>query len=951
MSLYKKSLKFIETPTTWLIFPIYTIFALLLAIVLVHFLFASYIPSQPYKQLVAGVLSHQNISKVRDIYFIYAVIFLTPALAFFLLKIPALYHKVSSSQKLTHLFSLGPILLFILAYLLFCRIFPNTFYALNALLAGSLSLLLFNINNRSFRFRVFDIQNTIFIFSLLLISTVFIYFNRLTDIDFNPMSGKYQVLFIGAILAGIAFRIKHSSASLFTYLLGVTYALSFSCIYLIEDFSLNIGDYSHWGKLKAADSLVVISIVLTTAHHYWLWKNREGNNSLKFIPLYPVAICLAYLFSSSFPIITIPSDDFHFGEFLTPWAMLKEFGLLPFVDTTPVRGLINYLPASLSELLYNGTISGLFYSFALIHAVFIGLYFAILRKFLPVSLLLIFSFFLPISNGLYEGEFLSVLLIVYSFSVLRNAPSPGLIFKLYVFLVASILFMNGQGVLAAISVTAMAIYYLMTDQLFRNELLKNKSAVRYAILSLLLLLIISPLLIPIATYIYEQSIINQAAYGLKYFDEFGLANYGRYTGELIRSFGFIIITISLSLLVHNKFRIKVKKYYPLLIALFIYSLLYINRAYVRTDSDSFSRMGTFTFLIVTIAMPLALIRFRLIAKQWGIIISVICISWFSYQMAGNGNFTNDKYRNKFADQKLSGSESQHSTYGSNAIFEINHWKNIQDLKYITDATSTKGDVIINLTNRNALAFYLNRVSFFETGSFYTSSNLSSQSRIVNKLKGHNYLPPVIVSSLNAYFDYYSPSLRAPLVYEKIISNQFYELISYKDNYLLVDSRSPYYKNLAKDLSIKTHTNKMEILDTFFKTKDIGFTPFSWGSNGGEQLENYHKYILEDLISALNVTSDLTSKYSYSLVFRVPNKGELLKFLEVTIPCSDQTKFSSQIIYSTLDRKIELNKFTLGCGSNIIPLNYSPLFYSSDIIEINLHTSMQIPITSSFNFYY
>jgi hypothetical protein len=122
---------------------------------------------------------------------------------------------------------------------------------------------------------------------------------------------------------------------------------------------------------------------------------------------------------------TLPTDDFHFGEFFTPFELWKRFGQLPYRDILPVHGVIlNYIPGMWNHLLNDGSAMNFDYARSAGLFVIVALAHLLIRPVLGVVTTSIALCCLASVNFRNEGDLLALALMIIAFFVIRKNHSP-----------------------------------------------------------------------------------------------------------------------------------------------------------------------------------------------------------------------------------------------------------------------------------------------------------------------------------------------------------------------------------------------------------------------------------------------------------------------------------------------------------------------------------------------
>ena len=110
-----------------------------------------------------------------------------------------------------------------------------------------------------------------------------------------------------------------------------------------------------------------VSLVAVTALLAWYrslrrqWQNPLAADSSFRSCLVPVALCGVAVFMAmqSYGVPSLPTDDYHFGEFMLPWEQWRNFHKLPYVGLYPPHGFHSVFCGVLNSLFFDSSYAGM----------------------------------------------------------------------------------------------------------------------------------------------------------------------------------------------------------------------------------------------------------------------------------------------------------------------------------------------------------------------------------------------------------------------------------------------------------------------------------------------------------------------------------------------------------------------------------------------------------------
>lgn len=671
-------------------------------------------------------------------------------------------------------------------------------------------------------------------------------------------------------------------------------------------------------------------------------KDKEFSNSLTSFSF----IAILFFIKSYFIVIpSVSGDDYHFGEFLLPYWSLINFWQIPFVDIVPARGLINYFDGWLANTFFELKASYFEIVKNMLMFFYIAILFFVLRKyfnlFLSFIITLLFSSFDIGVSGIDIFNTAILTIIVHFFIVKKyySFLSISLLFVTF-----AILFAPGQGIILALSVTPLGIY-----SLYKIILINYKIALVFLTLlfatyiSIMLLTPLLDILHGAIVYAKEQSSLNSISYGTPwYFSANSFPNSNYWLFEIVRSGYIFIIGLSFLILIKYVFDVKLHNRREVIVfssIIFITSILFIIRGAGRIDPGAFSRLGLATTWIVGVLFPILI--FYIFPRYKSIVLTSIILFFISiFGYIGNSLSLNQLISKVNSNTQLPLNFKYYENMGinnlGNGVFDEVHIARILKIKTFLDKNLDKNEAFLNLTNRNALNFYLDRKVPIETGAFYNLVSEGQQQRAIAML--YNNVPKIaILEADNLLHDNLKLPLRSPILYKFIIQN-YQPLVV--DGIIYGIRNDIFYKFKENSSNIQ----KNDLFDKIFLTKDLQFIPSEWGKNFDKLSK---KLVLIDNLDKIDNVNDLkkvdngyesVGEDSY-IVFKLNKNisGTDAGLLGFEFNCLDNKKGVNYFEIYYEDESENFNesmvvRFSSSNNINIVPLEYESRYLTLDNID-------------------
>ena len=592
--------------------------------------------------------------------------------------------------------------------------------------------------------------------------------------------------------------------------------------------------------------LIVIAVVIAYAN--WLRRFRSPSQmeteASIFSAVSPVCLIglLLYLKAANINAGAIPIDDYHWGEFLLPWWLLKNFGAIPFWDYEPARGLTNYICGLVANLFFGDAASA--YSVAstsgnaLWMLPFLSISFLVISKTIGLMPAFLACLLMPMANGLSEIDCMTTAALCGLGTAFFAKCWSRWLLTWGIASVAILLFAPGQGALLILSMLPIAGFALV--QAVRKERQRLIPTVAGASLIFLLLCLTTPLgkmLVGAVRYGAEQSSINSVAHGIPWSASAGSNPVLSYwLWEVIRT-SWILVGILAGLLLLRAFIDKdwAERYqYAVFgVPILLLTILFIPRAAGRIDPGGLSRLGIASIWAICLLLPIVLM---VAYGQRRKALSLIVVAFLGGILVGipvtDSVFA--KPTRSIEVKSLDYVEGDGSGLPSLAhtVVDPAQLDRLKAIKSVLKAVIEPGETYLDLTNHSANYFYLGYPPPIAAGAIYNMPHRNQQLRAVQRLKAAP--PPIVLASAdNILFDGGTASLRTHLLYRYVVEHYIPVKIE-KFIYLVRPDR---WQRLAAQASGNTATikpleqdEKLKLLDQVFRVVDLQKIPRVWGES-------------------------------------------------------------------------------------------------------------------------
>jgi len=594
--------------------------------------------------------------------------------------------------------------------------------------------------------------------------------------------------------------------------------------------------------------IISFCLVLYNLQAFIRFKEHETFPLFNNLILWPSVVSISgFLAYDVPPFNAFVRDDFHLGELILPWQQIVEFGQEMYSGFVSVQGLMGVLYGGINKLLFEGTAS----SFPLAYN-FFGVAVACISAFFLCRLVgnawgLVFSFvLLPSSDRLFM--LLPVLFILAHKKLIAHP-----IKWLFIWLCLSIIhILYNPSIGLALFVAFMPIAGLMISKIsFQSSIKKfwldHWKSILFAIGSIGLgLIILTPIMIKILTFIRDNGSANTVAYGI------GLLQYNnipdwfphwtpwkginKLVWETFRTGGWVLGSLVLWYLflrnlIQKNGQVKNTALTPegiISLVGLVFLILLIPYSMGRIDPPALSRPGHASMLTIGTFLPLVLIMrndFRQNAVLTVAIIGVLLGLRMSlnYQSPGQWLYRAvEKIPVPTEAIYIEGDKIGLPKLGKGFILpeKLNE---IQTLKKITDKFLQEGETYFDLTNRSVLYFALDKKVPSLYSADYLAANYEIQQKMLKAIEKEK--PPLVWLGPSIRHDGGPASLRTYRVYRWLVKQDYVYYESEGFQFLVRRDR---YNELKMPRLSEADT--LAGLSKVFHLNDLQSIPLAWGQN-------------------------------------------------------------------------------------------------------------------------
>lgn len=554
---------------------------------------------------------------------------------------------------------------------------------------------------------------------------------------------------------------------------------------------------------------------------------------------------------------TLLKDDYHWGEFLVPYWSLKDLGWIPFADYTPARGLINYFPGLVADIFADGT-AGSFTSTAPItalayHALALGVF----VRFCGRGVGFVVALALPVTGAAEAQILVACMLVVLAWGAWRWRPEAWLVCWVVLGTVL-VLLVPAEGGVCVLATMPLGLH--RTIVAVRGDARRLFIVLGVAGTAALFVALVTPLgtmVLGAVRYGLEQSRVNTVAHARAWSESAALDGLPWKLGpwrmpmpyafwEVMRA-GFPVVAALCGVVAWHASRHRSGPRRTLAVSFGIAACLYLClmtfRSLGRIDTGSPSRTVLATLFGVAAALPI-LIRFTAPAA-WRIPLT-LCVFPFALLvgLASGAKLSPPQvlpWRALVRQHQrpvLDGEQIGAPGLGRLMAPE-DRTEDMRTLSRALGFVLNEGEGYVDLTNRSAMHFFLERPPGLIASSSYNTVHRGQQQRAVRKIHRRGLSAAVAHPDRGLHWDGGGPSLRSPLLWRYVV--QRFVPAKIEGWWILVDpsrvDRVPKHADIATDA-----TERLAMLETAFPVRPLHKLPIAWGRSA-ESLLTGHAFVV------------------------------------------------------------------------------------------------------------
>jgi hypothetical protein len=598
-----------------------------------------------------------------------------------------------------------------------------------------------------------------------------------------------------------------------------------------------------YGYPLKSSLIVCLAILILIA--YWDWFTRRPL-SLKAeyavpqkqrSPLAPLGLVAILIFLKSYQVDApvMSTDDYHWGEVMLPWWLLKNFGKIPFWDYEPSRGLVNYTPGFIAHLFFGDKPFAHVASISFLMPFHSGFGFLILSRVIGLFPAFVAILLMPSGNMVNEIDILMILCVcILGTAWLTLNRVNWLSLWLGIFL-GFVLFAPGQGGLLAIATFPFAaIAFIQALRYDRSALLRKLLGFGISAGILAIFTPLGRMWFGAIRYALEQSSINTIAYGISWAQSTNANNFSTYhLWEILRTSWTLVGMLAGCLLL----RAIVDRDWPqrdrcvvFCLPIFLLTILYISRAAGRIDPGSISRLGDASEWALCLALPILLVvsldtRKHALALL-GVGFSVGMLVGFPVPISLFEKPTQVIFP---ATAPITNAEAIGLPNLEGSIVESAHLQRLENIQSVLSTVLDPGETYLDLTNQNAHYVYLGYPTPVPSGAYYNLPHFGQQKRAISMLEA-DPPPIVLIEGETQVLDSLKVPFRTPYLYRYLQDHY----LPVKIDEMLFLVKGDLLERLASLSSThkvtigETGEEKLALLDEGFLTPDFQQLPLAWG---------------------------------------------------------------------------------------------------------------------------
>jgi hypothetical protein len=695
------------------------------------------------------------------------------------------------------------------------------------------------------------------------------------------------------------------------------------------------GDQNLAASVRPSTRLWLLVVLFLTVGLIDLWRRTDAGSGKWFDAALSPAVALSVLVILGSPdvgVAAIPKDDFHFGEFLTPFWAWRQHALIPYWDYAPARGLTNYTSGLMSAWLFDGSAASLQTAQSVSRVLYWAITVPILARPLGVIGALIASLLMAPPNGYSEVDTLvtaGLVIVVQTYLTRRPATFLGVWGLVGT---ALVLIAPGQGgllVLATLPLGTPAIVAAWSSD--RRRLIRVLLGSLGAALGLLATTPFGKMLAGAVRYGIEQAPLNSVANGIPW------AMYETWLRQALR-FSWLGVGLGAALLalmatVSTSPGDERRRTLAWASPIALLCALFVEKAAGRIDPGTLSRAGLASIWMVALLAPLLAVLLRPEARRDAALVTVILVAALVRSPAGSLSVSTLWHR-PVARVTPDSSIVVGAEHGLPAIgtgqMSPEHLARLVAVKRVLDRVVEPGETYLDVTNRSAQYFYFNLPPPIESGAYYNLISGNQNLRAVRRLSERP--PPIaLVYADNILHDGGTTATRAHLLYRFLIRH--YEPVEVEEQVFMVRP-----DRLGRILPPGTGSDsgpaaaKLALLDRAFLVADLRRVPQSWGASLSSLRQQIREVSRVEFVQASagdpTLRADLTPQ---------DLAGKDVGLLQLTVVCLDRVRERRFSLAWSGDRGQASGRIVFGARGGkkttlLVPLDVQPRWLLTNRLE-------------------
>jgi hypothetical protein len=528
------------------------------------------------------------------------------------------------------------------------------------------------------------------------------------------------------------------------------------------------------------------------------------------------------------------ADDYHAGELLLPWWSMATHGAVPFWDYVPSRGLINYVPGGIASLVYDGRAADVTAASALVAGVVLMVGVTSLGWVIgPLPAAAAFLM-MPISNPLSHIDILNTAGLSILWATYTRLSSTA---WLCVWVATgSVLFMAApaQGAAVIIATLPLGVWRFAGACREERRPLLNAAAAALAIVVVMWLATPAELVVRGAVrYAVEHSAVGDSAHAVDWRLSAGAPTpLNWWLWEAVRTAWIAVGCAAGALIAWTLLRGDRERRAPLLLVgvpVLLLAVAFIYRAAGRIDPGMLSRLGLTTSWMVCLLLPVLLYA-AWGNERWPAIITMTVVGGGLIAAVIEPIRVATVLGRPFETLPAPAGADEAARSGlpglDRTAVPAADLSRLLAIDAVLDVLLEPDETYLDLTNRNAQYFYLDRRVPIESGAPYNLPDDHQQRRAVAALEAQK-IPAVLAGPDRMLFDSGPPSYRSYAIYRYLM----WRFVPARINGLVFLVRPDRLARVLEHLGERADlSDPASLLDTLFRQANLLGLPGSWGGS-------------------------------------------------------------------------------------------------------------------------